>query len=73
MLVDSGGLTEEEIAAFHANHARQKPPTPICIPLKQAISFDKGFASGGAGKGKVKQAMSRSFHSEMEFSDSDAE
>lgn len=70
----AGGLTEEEVAAFKA---RQPPAKPLIAqkassPMQQPQIQGNKFATTAETVTK-KQELSRSFHSELEFSDSDSQ
>lgn len=72
----AGGLTDEEIAAFYAKKAQTSFLTPMTIPAKGSSILKDHFASKTLpqAKGKSKQPfLNHSFHSAMEFSDSDVE
>ena len=66
--INAGGLTEEEIAAFYASTARMQIKS-LNIPSSKK---NAGFKSITKSK-NPKQQLSRSFHSELEFSDTDSD
>ena len=73
MSCDAGGLTEEEIAAFHANKAKKAFTTPLSVPAKGAAAQTEKAINVDCHQRNDKEMFARSFHSELEFSDSETE
>ena len=72
MLLCVGGLTEEEVAAFKAKYPNGTRCPKSALPR---LSMPLNITSKRNAAASTKQAvrLPRSFHSELEFSDSDSE